>query len=912
MSAIAHDVRLAFRHLRHRPGLTLAVSLTLAVGIAVAVVAFAVVNAAFLRPPDVAAPDRLVNLYTTRPDGTAHVALSYPDYEDLRAATTAGHATATGAAFADLAGYSGLLATWSHEGRADTLFGEIVTGSYFPTLGIRPALGRLLTPDDDLTPGRHPVVVLGHAFWRNRLAGDPAVVGQSITLNGRPYTVVGVAPASFTGSLFRGFSVDVWAPTMMMGALRKDELANRDERWLFVRARLADGASLERATSAIDAVAARLAADHPDSNRGRRFVAAPTSRVWFSPDADTGLTVLSVLLVGSCLLVLGVGTSNVTGLLAARLVGRSRDLALHTALGATRGRLFRQLLAEAMLIAATGGATGLALAAMASRAISTFRPPLPVPLAFDVRVDWRVAAFAASLAFGVALLLSLASLRQLARRERAAGVRAALAGTTPLTRSRRHWLLVPQIAGSTVLLVLAALGARSVTAASRVDPGFDVAHAGFLAFDPGTSGLDEAASRRFFEALTTRALETPGVVAAAVADRMPLDLYGSRSVGVSIEGGSVDGGRRAGESIEGGAGGVQAAAVTGGYFDALGIPITAGRTFDVAALRGPSDAVIVSASFVRRYWPSGPALGRTLTVDGRRRTVVGVVADVKVATLGEPPTAMVYVPLSEGYAGLRRVIVRTTGDPREALAGLAGAAAGIRPDVALFEQRPMREHVGLLLLPFALASWLGAGLGVIAVALAAVGLHGLVAFAVAARTREFGVRVALGATRWQLAGTAARETTRATIAGLALGLVAAAGAARMAATFVTGVAPLDPVSFATGAVATLLVAAAAAPDRCGGRGARIRCGRCARTDRHARARAQGWRAARPGAARSGAARPGAARPGARQGPARGPGTAGPATRRAATRAGSLATPGAPAATTPRPRPARARPTSQRT
>jgi hypothetical protein len=316
------------------------------------------------------------------------------------------------------------------------------------------------------------------------------------------------------------------------------------------------------------------------------------------------------LLIGACLLALAVGVLNILSLLSARMVSRSRELSIQTALGATPGRLAVQLLGESALLSAGGGTLALALTWLSTSWISAYRPPLPVPLAFDVVVDARVMGFAVALTLAAAGLIALSQLRHL-RRRHLTNVAQVHIGRFAAGRSRRHWLLAPQVAGSVILLVLAALLTRSVGQAARVDPGFTLDGVGMLTFSPGTSGLDETDARRFFDQLVDVARSQPGVAYASVADRIPLDPYGSRSVAVAANDGAPSA--------------VQAADVTPDYFDALTIPLRAGRVFDSADLAGAPQTAVVNDAFARAWWPGASAIGRTLDVDGRAITVAGVV-----------------------------------------------------------------------------------------------------------------------------------------------------------------------------------------------------------------------------------------------------------------------------------------------
>jgi hypothetical protein len=342
-----------------------------------------------------------------------------------------------------------------------------------------------------------------------------------------------------------------------------------------------------------------------------------------------------------------------------------------------------------VLLAGLGGAAGLVLTAVVARALSAFRPPLAVPLAFDVAVDLRVAGFALALTVAAGLLLALVQLRRLSRADITTGLREVFAGGTAPRGRRRHWLLVPQVAGSVMLLVLAGLFARSVANASNVDRGFDVDGVGMLTFNAGASGLDEDGARAFFDRLAGEARAMRGVEAVAVTSRVPLDLYGSQSMDVGV----------AGEAPLA----VQAARVSPGYFEVFGIPTLAGETFAAADVGEAARRVVVSRSLAARRWPGEPAVGHTVVVAGEPRTVAGVVGDARVQSLGEPLTPVIYLPMADGHTGLTRLVIRTAGLDRT-LGALVDAGSRIRPDVALFERRTMTEQVSAVLLPYALGS----------------------------------------------------------------------------------------------------------------------------------------------------------------------------------------------------------------
>ncbi len=494
-------------------------------------------------------------------------------------------------------------------------------------------------------------------------------MGRTLALNGRPYTIVGVAPSWFMGMLVRGFAADLWAPTMMMGHIRNSRLDERNERWLFVKARLAGGVSIEQAAAAVATVGLGLERDHPATNQGRRLRVVPSAAVLFMPDADRVLGPVAAMLLAAAGLVLLVACANLTGLLLAHASGRRREIAVRLALGAGRARIVRQLLIEHAGLAALGGAGALLLAGWAATWRVGFKPPLPVPLSFDVWIDGRVVAHTAALAVLAALLMGSLPASRASRPD----LVPALKGDDAGLARRRRWglrqsLLVPQVAMAFVLLLVAALFTRSVSHAGAIDPGFDLDRTALVALNLGLSGYDEARARAFYDELTRRAQARPGVRAVAVTDRIPLDLYGSQSTTLTRE--DDDG---AGRSALG-----QMGHVGAGYFEAMGVAILRGRGFTAGDTVPGAPVAVVSAETARRFWPGRDPVGRRLRLGGEDvpwLEVVGVAADVKVQTLGEAPVPFVYRPLDARHTGLLRVVARVDGDP-------ARAAAWLREDVS--------------------------------------------------------------------------------------------------------------------------------------------------------------------------------------------------------------------------------------
>lgn len=777
--SLADDLRLAARTLAKRPLFTLVVVVTLGLSIGANSAIFSVVNAALFAPLGVRAPDELVNIYTVDSTGSRHGASSYPDFLDLRQQSPG---------LSGLIGYSGLMTTVTGDGAPEVLFGEMVTGNYFSMLGVPLALGRGFLPEEDATPGSPPVAVLGHGLWLRRFGGDSSVVGRTIVLNGHPFTVIGVAPSRFKGLLFRGLVADLWAPVMMMGQLRTDHLSNRGERWLFVKGRLASGATVAQTAAVFTAIGSRLSEEYPATNRGRSFSVLPTEDVAVHPDGDRfvlpGAAVV-LLLVG---LVLLIAFTNLANLMLARAVDRRREIAVRIALGATRTQLVRQLASESLLLAGLGGLAGLALAGWFARGLIAFRPPIPVPISLAVGIDGRVVLFTVLASALACAVFGLAPALQAAR----ASYTPALAGADPESTRRRRIrpssvFLLPQLALSLVLLIVAGLFVRSIGNAGRVDPGFDLEHTATIALDLRLDGFTEPEAKAFYEDLARRVSTVAGIQGVTLTDRVPLDLYGSQAMTVSVP------------SLAGGAGEqrtVQFARADTGYFGTLGVPIVQGRKFTADEVMRNAPVVMVSSYTAGRFWPDANPLGRRIRLEdsGAMAEVIGVAGDTKVQTLGERPEAFVYRPFDGRHARLLRFIARGSGAPDAMVEKMRRAVSAINPRVAIFEARTMSQQLDVMLFPYRMAAGVSSALGLFGLLLAAVGLYGVVAFGVARRTREFGIRMALGARAVDVIRLVVGESMRVVGAGLVLGLVLALAIARLLAGVLFGIAPGDPLT----------------------------------------------------------------------------------------------------------------------
>jgi predicted permease len=800
------DARLAARRLRTSPGFTLAAVLSLGLGIGATTTLASLVQAVLLRPLPVADPERVVAVYTSDYSGPAYGASSYPDYLDFRASGV----------FDGLVAYQIAPIGLSSDGASARVWAEFVTGDYFATLGIPVARGRALAPADD---GAHapPVAVVSHALWQRLLGGDAAVLGRAVTLSGRPFTVVGVAPPGFSG-LTRGLAMDVWVPMASRPVLGADArvLEARGDRGLLLLGRLPPGVPLAAAEARLRTLAASLRERHAQEwtdvrEQTRRIGLLPEWQARLQPMLAAPVQLFLALLGAIATIVLLTACANVANLFLARLARRRREVAVRLSLGAGRGRLVRQLLAETLLVALVGGALGTLLAYAATGALASARLPLPLPVALDVQPDPRVLAFAVAVSLLTGLALGLLPSLAAARGDVVSGLKDGAPARFGRGRLRGAFV-VAQVALSLVLLCGAFLFLRGLGRAAAIDPGFDGGPVLAVPVDLVLSGYDEARTVAFEGRLRERAAGLDGVTAVALAANVHLDPLSSVRRGLTVEGHAP----AEGEDME-----VHAAAVGAGFFEALALPLVRGRGFTDADRPGTPGVAVVNETFARRYWPGQDPIGRRLSTSGPEGPylqVVGVARDAKYGSLGEDPRAFFYVAFAQDFRFVRStgefvpatVLVRTTGgDPLARAAAVRQAVQDVDPLVTVSPARPLADLVGLSTLPSRVAGSVLLAFGALGLGLAALGLSGIVAQSVAQRTREFGVRLAIGARRGQIVRLALAEGSRLVAVGLVLGLALGLVLARLVSSLLFGLSTVDPVTF-VGAPAMLLSVALAA------------------------------------------------------------------------------------------------------
>lgn len=796
------DLRFALRWLRRSPGFTLVAVTSLAVGIAFNTALFSVVDAVLLRPLPVRDPERLVDVYTAGgPEGDTYGTSSYADFLDLRAQN---------GVFEDMLGFSPMFAIQTQLDRSRLVLGEVVTGNYFQMLGIGAEAGRMLLPEDD-RPGAARVAVVSDRYWRRELGGEASAIGRTVILRGQAFQVVGVAPAWFTG-MVPILSPEMWVPLRQVEEVEpagishsvpsptgKTRLERRGDRWMFVKGRLKAGATVAQARSNLDLLMDRLAAVWPQTNRDRHVALMATRDVRIYPEATPVVRSAALGLMTVVGLGLLIACANVAGMLLARASARQREIAIRLAIGASRGRLVRQLLTESAVLALLGGAAGAALAWWFIRAATTARLPVPIPLSLDLRLDARVLAFTLAVTAGASLAAGLLP----ALRSSRASLVEPLSGRAGKSRGH-HWslrdlLVAGQMAVTMVLLVGAGLLVRSLTASARADVGFRAHGLAVLSADPGMTGYDTARSRQFWERALARAQALPGVESAALGDRVPFSL-GFSEAPFFIPGAQQPGDRPITILTSG---------VSSDYFTTLGVPILEGRAFTAADTPRTVPVIVVNETMARRYWPRESAVGKTVRLrgfDGPVLQVIGVCADYRVRTVGEAPAPYVHSAQSQRERTDAVLVARTRGDAGQLLATLRRELLIMEPALVFTDGQTMEAQIAATLFPVTVIAWIVAIVGLVALMLGAIGLYGTIAYAVGCRTREIGIRMALGATPRGVLGVVMRQGTIVAGTGVATGCVLAFGATRLLGDILYGVTATDAVAWCSAAIVLLAVA----------------------------------------------------------------------------------------------------------
>ncbi len=795
MQTLFQDVRYGVRTLVQNRGFTAVAVLTLAIGIGANTAIFTLIDATLFAGSPGRDTEELLSVFSGS-ERNPYSGTSYPDYVDIRDNVDA---------FSGFATYGGITLTWDTGEQTETLSGMVVSGNYFSLLGLDPAGGRFFVPEEDQTPGTHPVAVISHRLWDQRYGGDDTALGSQMTLNGQLFTVIGVAPARFTGRNITE-DTDVWVPTMMQQLVRPPRagfsvgmdanlLDRRGARWLNMFGRLKPGGGMGTASASLQVVANRLENAYPDTNSGVLFTPYPADSG--SPQARSALAPAGTLLMVVVGLVLLIACANVANLLLARATARRVEIATRIALGAGRGRLIRQFLTESLLLSLFGGIGGLALAVWGTNLLvaAIMRINLlPITITLDAIPNTRVLLFTLGACLGTAGLFGLVP-----------AIEAARTSLNPVIRGVGRWKLrsafvVSQVAISVLLLIGTGLFLRSLQKTQAIDPGFETDSMLLMPLSINLVSYSEQQGRAFYDRVLEETGALPGVESAAVA-RVSALGGGGRRVSVLIEGQTPP--------PQGSPNIVGANVVSLNYFRTMGMPLLAGRDFSRTDGDGAPLVCIVNEAMAARYWPGENAIGKRLQLgrpDSPRREVIGITRDGKYVSLVENLPAFVYFPLLQNHESGVTLHVRTSTDPTALINPIQAQVRNIEPNLPVANVRTMSEQMSASLFPAHLGVALIAVFGALALALASVGVYGVMSYSMARRTREIGIRMALGARQADVFAIVLGEAAGIVGIGVGIGLIAALAATRLVEGFLYGVSSRDPISFVSVALAMIVVA----------------------------------------------------------------------------------------------------------
>jgi predicted permease len=792
MTALSQDLRYALRQLRNKPGFAFTAVLTLALGIAANVAIFSAVNGIILRPLPVPHAEQIAVLAAQQQGAPLGVYfLSYPDLLDFRKQADT---------FSDLFASEVDLGGISADNKADHFVGSYVSGNYFSGLGVKPTLGRLFLPGEGEHTGSEEQIVLGYSYWQKRFDGSSQVIGKQVLVDGKPVTIIGVTSKEFRGTSF-ALNMDAYLPMSMKAANDPSLWTSRDDRQWIVMGRLKPGISLAQAQSSVSLIAARLASAYPVSEKGITMQVISERLSHPVPLPNNMIAVIAALFVSLAIVVLLLACVNVGNILLVRAVSRESEMAIRTAMGASRARLITQVLMESMLLAMFGAATGIALGTWATHWIVDLRLASFIPVTLDFGLDWRVVAYVLGATLCTGLLVGLWPALRVAR----ANVNQALreggrSGSSGAARHRVRSILVgAQMAGSLILLIIAGLFARSLQSVQRMYLGFEPDHLLNVILDPHEVGYDEARTNTFYIELEDRIRALPGVRSVSQSYSVPMGNYSDEDI-VKVEDHPTPVGQHPPTIMDN--------FVDPPYFQTMRIPLLRGRGFTDSDNDTSTRVAVVNQAMAQRFWPNEDAIGKRFEAKGSIWQVVGIAQNGKYAFISEDQQPFMYLPLKQSFMSMRVLQVRTSNAPEALIAPAQQVIKGIDPGLPIFSLITMNDSLaganGFMI--FRLGAALASCIGALGLIMAAVGVYGVVAFAARQRTREIGIRVALGATRGQVLKLVLRQGVWVVIAGAALGLMATIGISRGIANLLVGVSATDPITFIA---ATLFLVAVA-------------------------------------------------------------------------------------------------------
>ena len=795
METIWQDLRYSLRVLAKAPGFTAVAILTLAIGMGASVTIFSWVRAVLLNPlPGVAEPDRIVALESLTPDAD-WVPTSYLDFRDLRDNCKLMESMSVAKPVALAVG---------NEDNIERVWGEVVSGNFFDLLRVKPELGRFFSPAEvDHQQNAHPLAILSHSYWSSHYHADPRVIGAMVRINHFPYTIIGVAPKAFHGSM-PGLTFDMWAPATMYGQLAStgdSTLLDRKWRTFRVLVRLAPGVSIEQARAEVQSHAKDMARDNADTNQGMSATLLPMWKAHYGIQ-DSLLGPLSIL-IAACGVVLLIVCANVANLLLTRASTRQKEFSTRLALGAPRSRLVSQVLTESFLIAAAGSVAGLAVVSWLRDSFGWLLPRSSVPTLARAPIDAGVLLFTLALGFAVALLAGIAPALHAAK----GNVHEMLkeggrTGSSVHSNRLRGLLVTSEMALAVVALIGAGLLVKSYRQMSDIRPGFDPEHVAVAQLDLSAASYDAQQADSFYQRLSEHLERQPGVVAVSYADYVPLSISAGSWEDLQIQGYVP----LPGDNMK-----IYRSLVSPGYFGLMKIPILEGRDFNMRDDITAPPVMIVNQEFVRRYIATGIAVGRLVRGWGKWFRIVGVVQNSKIYRLTEAPQPYFYVPMRQIYRPEMGLVfyVRASSSISSAITALQRQAQAVDPAVPVFDVTSLNDIIAASLFAQRISASLLGVLGNVALLLAAVGLYGVMAYSVAQRTNEIGIRMALGALSHDVLRLVLGQAAKLAMMGVVVGIAAALALTRLMSTLLFGVSATDPTTFAGVALLLVVVALAA-------------------------------------------------------------------------------------------------------
>jgi putative ABC transport system permease protein len=780
METLFHDIRFGIRRLIKTPGFAVIAILSLALGIGANTAIFSLVNLILFRPLPIANPEQVFSISAVGKDGQ-FAAFSYPNYLDFRDRNEV---------LSGLLIYRFVGLSLSRSGNNEKVWGYLVSGNYFDTLGVKPALGRTFLPEEDKTRLSHPVVVISHTLWQTRFGGDPSVVDRDVLINGRKFKVIGVAPAGFKGTEVI-YTPEIYVPFAMQKWIEpeNDYLDNRDEQNMFAVGRLKPGVSVAQAEASLNILAAQLAKDFPNDNEGLKIQVIPPGFVL--PQIRSQMLGISAALMGLVALVLLIACTNLANLLLARATERGKEIAIRLSIGASRARIVRQLLTESVMLAVAGGLVGVALAQWIIDSIMALKPPIEIPITLELSVDWQVLIFSMIVSVITGVLFGLAPALQATKTDLVPALKD-IASQSGVRRSLlRNGLVVAQIAVSLVLLVAAGLTLRALQQLRSMNPGFNPENALMMNFDLTLQGYQTDAGMQLRKQLLNRVESLPGVQSASITDSMPLSMN-YNGTAILIEGQLQERGVNAPQAMT--------ADIGLKYFETIGTPLLAGRELNEQDQEGKTRSAVVNETFARKFFPGANpienALGKQFRTspEGQPWQIVGVARDGKYWNIGEEPRSFAWFPIGDQLT-FNTLIVRTTSRPENLIGAIRGEFRNLDPNLPVTNVKTLTEHMGLSLFPARAFATLLSAFGLLALALAAIGIFGVMSYAVSQRTREIGIRMALGADAKEIFKLVVGRGLSLTLIGAGIGLALALIGTRFLSSLLHNVSAIDPLTF---------------------------------------------------------------------------------------------------------------------